>query len=216
MRRVSLVSGLLFFQAMASASAESTEKCHQLNTDYIRLMCYDKETGYIKATPERNTNDEVDQMASTPIAAVDGKHWLYSEERSALDNRKDVWLSVSSSNTEGNSIGSPRRATLWLRCMENKTNVLIEFERYTTDDQSVKYKFDDGNIQSFWMEPVRGGDGIGIWSGSRSIPFIRGMFDKQRMVVAYETYTGPVEFTFNISGIRSRIGPLAKECEWRP
>lgn len=100
--------------------------------------------------------------------------------------------------------------------MENKTNVLIGFDRYTTENQNVKYKLDDEPVQKQWMETMRGGDGIGIWSGARAIPFIRKMFGKESLVIAYDTYTGPVEFTFDISGLRARIDALAKGCEWKP
>lgn len=141
---------------------------------------------------------------------------IRKEEGSALENRKDAWLSVISENTEGNSIGSRIRATLFIRCMENKTNLLIAFDRYTTDNQNMRYKLDDGPIQKQWVEVMRGGDGIGIWSGSRAIPFVKTMFGKERMVIAYNTYSGPVEFTFNISGLRSRIDKVANACGWAP
>lgn len=208
---VSLTSGVL-------AEEETFDECHAMSTNYIRLMCYDKKTGYTKL--------EVDEIeAQEPTAAImppspksepQGKQWRYTDETSALDDRKDVWLNVTSKNTEGNAIGSPTRATLWVRCMENRTNLLIGFERYTTDDQSVKFRLDDGPIQKQWMEIMRGGDGIGIWSGSRAIPFIKSMFGKETMVIAYDTYTGPVEFTFDISGLRERIEPLASACNWKP
>lgn len=187
-----------------------------MSTDYIRLTCYDRETGYRKETTKSEEKTALSEEVEKPVAKPQGQQWRYSDDVSALDNRKDVWLSVSSKNTEGNSIGSPIRATLWVRCMENKTNVLIGFDRYTTENQNVKYKLDDEPVQKQWMETMRGGDGIGIWSGARAIPFIRKMFGKESLVIAYDTYTGPVEFTFDISGLRARIDALAKGCEWKP
>lgn len=216
MNKHAIIAALLFFPSVAAADEERFEKCHQMSTDDIRLKCYDRETEYSKTTDDSKEKEEVTEAEPRPITEPDGKQWRLSGERSALDSRKDVWLSVISDNTEGNSVGSPIRATLWLRCMENKTNVLISFDRYTTDNQNVRYKFDDESVQKQWMETIRGGDGIGIWSGSRAIPFIKKMYGKERMVVAYNTYSGPVEFTFNISGVRARIDTLAKECEWAP
>ncbi|MFT7446978.1 MAG: type VI secretion system protein VasI [Glaciecola sp.] len=216
MNKHSIMTALLLFPSVVAADEERFDKCHQMSTDNIRLMCYDKETEYSKTTDDPEEKEDVAQVEPKPATEPEGKHWRLSGERSALDSRKDVWLSVISDNTEGNSIGSPIRATLWLRCMENKTNVLISFDRYTTDNQNVRYKFDDESVEKQWMETIRGGDGIGIWSGSRAIPFIKKMYGKERMVVAYNTYSGPVEFTFNISGVRARIDTLAKECEWTP
>lgn len=215
MKRVSYIIVGIFLPSIIFADEAALEKCHKISTDYIRLLCYDRETGYKKIEADPKAKDRVEKADPT-TSKQSGKQWRYSEEVSALDDRKDVWLSVFSKNTEGNSIGSPIRATLWIRCMENKTNVLIGFDRYTTDDQNVRYKFDNEPIDKQWMETMRGGDGIGIWSGSRSISFIRKMFDKERLVIAYNTYSAPVEFTFDISGLRARIPPLARECEWTP
>jgi type VI secretion system protein VasI len=210
------ISAFLVFPLVVIADEKRFETCHQMSTDYIRLMCYDTETGFSKNDGDTEKKDEVAEAEPKPTTKPDGVQWRYSEERSALDDRKDVWLSVTSKNTEGNAIGSPIRATLWLRCMENKTNVLINFDRYTTENQNVRYRFDDQSVQKQWMETMRGGDGIGIWSGSRAIPFVKKMFGKERMVTAYNTYSGPVEFTFDISGVQARIEPLAKECGWTP
>ena len=209
----------LAFAAIVAASGvygdeQEFENCHQMSTDYIRLMCYDKQTGFKDS--ELETEKEEDPAEPVANTEPDGSQWRYSEERSALDNRKDVWLSITSKNTEGNTIGSPIRATLWLRCMENKTNALIGFDRYTTDNQNVRFKLDEDSVQKQWMETMRGGDAIVIWSGSRAIPFIKKLFGQEPLVFASDTYTGPVEFTFDVSGVRERIEPLAKECGWAP
>lgn len=209
-------AALLFLPSAVAADEAQFENCHQMSADYIRLICYDKETGYLKKQPDEKQDDEVASQEPKPATAPEGQHWRLSDEQSALDNRKDVWLSVVSENTEGNSIGSPIRARLWLRCMENKTNVFIGFDRYTSDDQNVRFKFDDDAVQKHWMQTMRGGDGIGIWSGSRAIPFVKKMYGKESMVIAYDTYSGPVEFKFNISGVRARIEPLATACNWSP
>jgi type VI secretion system protein VasI len=179
-------------------------------------MCYDKSTGYTKPAAQASPSADSAPAIISAIEEQEGNQWIFSKEKSALHNREDVWLRVSSRNTEGDQIGSPERATLWLRCMENKTNVIIGFNRYTSDDQSVHYKLDDGSIQTQWMETLRGGEGVGIWSGSRAIPFIKEMLGKDDLMLSYETYTGPVEFAFDISGLSSRIGPLAAACGWEP
>lgn len=209
----------LVLSAFPLHAESDLNSCHSISGPNSRLLCYDQLSSYGGETDqiENEVSEEVDVEEVPQVAeAPTGRQWRYSDETSALDNRKDVWLSLQSQNTEGNSIGSPIRATLWLRCMENRTNVLIGFDRYTTENQSVRYRLDDGNVQTQWMETMRGGDGIGIWSGSRAIPFIRGMLDKNEMAIGYDTYTGPVEFVFNISGLRGRINVLADECGWSP
>jgi len=214
MKNSFLTATLILLPILASAQGAIVEKCHKLPNNDARLSCYDQETAYKPPTaePPSRTEPTTDVEALKPS----GKQWRYSSENSALDNRKDVWLSVQSVNTEGNSIGSPIRATLWVRCMENKTNLFVGFDRYTTDNQNVKFKLDEGAVKKQWMEVMRGGEGIGVWSGGRAIPLIKHLFRKEKMVLAYDTYSGPVEFTFDISGLSERVGPLAKACQWKP
>lgn len=214
MRKIALALSFIATPTLVFSETTDFARCHNIPGENVRLMCYDQITGYVPKKSDESKQTESSSLAASQITKPNGSQWRYSEETSALDNRKDVWLSVKSNNTEGNSIGTPIYATLWVRCMENKTNVLIGFDRYTTDNQNVRYKFDDGAVQKQWMETMRGGDGIGIWSGSRAIPFIKRMLDKDKLIIAYDTYTGPVEFAFNISGLRERLQPLANECEW--
>lgn len=204
--------------ACTTVAAEniSFEICHSETSSEARLACYDEVTSYQSNIDTTANSEQSNAAINEEPSPPEGDQWQFTNESSALDNRTDVWLNVQSANTEGNAIGSPIKATLWIRCMENKTNVLIGFDRYTTDDQNVKFKLDDGSVDSQWMETMRGGDGIGIWSGSRAIPFIKGMFNKEMLVIAYKTYTGPVEFTFDVSGLRNRITPLAEACQWSP
>lgn len=216
MNRLIFTLPLALFPSVLPAADARFDRCHAMSMNDLRLTCYDKETGYVEPQPDEQEKVANKEQKVEPEEKPLGKQWRYRDEVSALDDRTDVWLSLSSKNTEGNAIGSPTRATLWVRCMENKTNVFIGFGRYTTDNQSVKYKLDDGPVQKQWMETMRGGEGIGIWSGSRAIPFIKRTFGKQRLVISYNTYTGPVEFKFDISGLRERIDPLATACHWKP
>lgn len=191
----------------ASGAQEGGNACHAVKVDVERLACYDRQTAY--QSPE--TED-----VSEPVASV-GQQWRKSEETSSLDGRTDVWLSVQSKNSQPNQIGSPAKARLWVRCMNNSTNFFVTFNDYTPDNQNVRYKLDDSSVKEVWMVHMQGGEGIGIWSGGSAIPFIKKMFDAEELVVAYKSYGNlKLEFTFEISGLRARIVPLAESCQWKP
>ncbi|WP_424985859.1 type VI secretion system-associated protein TagO [Microbulbifer sp. S227A] len=191
----------------AAKAQEVSNNCHAVKVDIERLACYDEQTEY--QAPEKKEVSEV--------AAPTGQQWRKSEERSSLDGRTDAWLSVESKNSQPNQIGTPERARLWVRCMNNSTNFFITFNDYTPDNQNVRYKLDDNSIKKVWMVHMQGGEGIGIWSGGSAIPFIKKMFDAEDLVVAYKSYSNlNLEFTFDISGLRARIDPLAKSCQWKP
>ncbi|MFN8683759.1 type VI secretion system-associated protein TagO [Paracoccus sp. P2] len=183
-------------------AAEDPKTCHSRSTPTERLSCYDGLTGF--------------ESAAAPVEPdLGGEQWHVIIEGSDLEDRKDVYLIVMSSNKQGTGYGSSDNGSLLLRCMKNKTNVLINFASYTSDAQAVKYRLDDGPVKTIRMETLKGGEGLGVWSGGQSIPFIKGLLDKKKLVVAYESYSNAdVEFSFDVSGLRGKLGPLAESCGW--
>lgn len=207
-----ICAALVLVGSTAAAEQNGKHRCHSYNETNARLACYDNLTNYSAAKVETKTSDS----SATSTQAATGKQWKADSESSVLDGREDVWLSVSSQNTEPNAIGSPIRAYFYVRCMENRTNAFISFDRFTTDDQNVKYRIDKKPVTKIWMEAMRGGEGIGIWSGGKAIPFVKKLFGHEKLAISYDTYTGPVEFVFDVSGLKNRIGDLAKSCQWSP
>ncbi|WP_185968474.1 type VI secretion system-associated protein TagO [Paracoccus sp. M683] len=184
---------------------------HSIQGDVERLSCYDEASEYRTTTDADSTTAE-----SAPVqSGATGNQWKVDIDGSALDDRKDVYLRVTSDEADATGYGNTSYATLFVRCMKNSTNAFISFDSYTSDSRSVKYRLDDEPIRTIWMEPVNGGDGIGIWSGARAIPFIKDLLDRQKLAVAYESYSNAnLEFTFDVSGLRAKIGPLTESCEW--
>lgn len=201
-----LACGLAVTLAGAAWSAEGVAACHAVAEDEARLACYDHQTGYTAPEPE-----------PAPPENAGGEQWQLSQETSNLDSRKDVWLHVSSDNTQPNQIGRPEHARLWVRCMNNSTNVFVTFNDYTPDNQNVRYKLDDGPVRKKWMVHMQGGEGVGLWSGKSAIPLAKELFDQKKLVVAYNSYNNfNLEFVFDVSGLRARIDPLAQSCGWTP
>jgi len=190
----------------SAASAQSDNSCHGIDEGAARLSCYDEQTGYeVTSSPEVTTGIE-------PA----GEQWSYNQDVSVLDGRTDVWLSVLSSNVQPNQIGRPEPAELWVQCIQNTTSLGITFNDYVSENQSVRYRLGEGQPQSVRMRVAAGGEGLGLWSGGQSIPFVRQMLDEERLVIGYQSYgNSRLEFTFDISGLRERIGPLAEACGWQ-
>lgn len=202
-----LAFGVAFIFASGAIADEADNECHEISIDLDRLACYDSQTKYQTQTSE---------PSNEPIEPS-GQQWLLTQEKSSLDGRTDVWLRLTSKNTQPNQIGRPEKAYLWARCMNNSTNFFITFNDYTSDNQNVRYRLDDGPVQKKWMVHMQGGDGIGIWSGGSAIPFIKNLFGKGELVLAYESYGNQrLEFSFDVSGLRQRIDPLAESCQWKP
>lgn len=203
---LALPTGLL------AETKRTLKDCHVMSTGYIRLMCYDEVSGFKSDNAEQTSETTETKQITKPS----GNQWDVSTEKSALTGRTDVFMSISSENREPNSIGTPEAGRLYLRCMDNTTALLIIHGIYVSDAHNVRYKFDDGPIQKKWMNPLKGGDGVGLFSGRASIPFIKSMFDKDKMVAVISGYSRDAELVFDISGLRDRIDELATSCEWKP
>ena len=207
--KLCFLSALIIGQVTGgSAVAEvNFSECHQLEGDSERLACYDSASGWTATSAE----EEVEYIASEDS----GAQWQYNDEKSSLDGRKDVWLRVWSNNSQSNQIGSPEKAVFYVRCMNNSTNVFVEFNSYTTEDQNVRYRLDEGGVSKVWMQTMNGGDGIGIWSGRSAIPFAKKLLDNKKLVIAYNSYSNHnLEFVFDIGGLRNQLSPLAESCQW--
>ncbi|WP_037911138.1 type VI secretion system-associated protein TagO [Sulfitobacter mediterraneus] len=213
-RFLPLTTILVFAAGQAFANEQDPTECHSFTGENTRLVCYDRVTGYNGESAGETKEETSAQVQTSTIPSPHGNQWRLATEKSALDDRQDVWLSVPSQNTEGNAIGSPIRAFFYVRCMENRTNTFISFDRYTTDNQNVRYKLDEGSVKKHWMQAMRGGEGIGVWSGGKAIPFVKQLLGKKKLVVGYDTFSGPVEFVFNISGLEKQLHLLAEECDW--
>ncbi|TKD21962.1 hypothetical protein FBT96_07355 [Rhodobacter capsulatus] len=204
------------------------KKCSALDGAGFRMTCYDsifKGNGKAllpvpapEATPEPQAQGtEGEEIIDLRTEVSPGAQWHYSEKRSELDGRKDVWLSNESINTHSNQIGTPEHATLWLRCQGNTTSVILSFNSYISDNQSVPYRFDEGSVQKIGMVTAAGGEGLGLWSGGKSIPFIKSIFGKSKLVISFNSYSSRnIEFSFDVSGLRDRIDNLAAACKWSP
>lgn len=185
--------------------ASEINECHNLSNNSERLSCYDELSGFESSEPIAHGTERK------------GSQWYEDSETSALDQRTDIWLSVKSNSTQPNQIGEPEKGALFLRCIQNKTDVLILFNDYTTDRQSVKYKLDEDPVSRVSMFPLRGGEGLGLKSGGDSIMFIRKLFNHETLILSYASYSDQaLEFTFDISGLEERVSRLANSCNWSP
>ena len=206
-----VITAILVMLATQAIAEDISNSCHPLTNAIERLQCYDNHTDY-----QNLSNTFNDKPSSIPKKDV-GLQWGHSEDTSAMYNRKDVWLWVSSTNGQGTSYGSEKNARLELRCMDNKTNIYITFDTYINEDQSVRYKIDDDKIKSVYMRPFTSNDGLGIFNGNKAIPFIKNLFDRNKIIFQFKSYRNPsLEFVFNVSGLRNQIAELSKACEWNP
>ena len=149
-------------------------------------------------------------------AGATGSQWVVQRESSALDGRKDVFITTTSENLQPNAIGSPEKGGMAIRCMKNTTTVLFFHEIYFNDGKTISYRVGSGPVKKIYTQATQGGGGLGIGGGAKSIPFIREMIGKDELAVELKGYDQNVELVFDISGLDQHIGELAEACNWKP
>lgn len=83
-----IVAMFIFFPSITAAQETKFDNCHKLTTDYIRLMCYDKETGYSKTNSPTEKTEKTPESKPETIAKAEGRQWRYLEEGSALEKKR--------------------------------------------------------------------------------------------------------------------------------
>lgn len=183
------------------AFAESN--CPAIENDLDRLACYDKEAG-------RTPMQEAD---------VDGV-WIVETQKSEFKDTTDVFLRVASEKpVQCGQFRGPSHITLFLRCMENTTAIMIygdcHFASGFRGYGKVEYRIDDQTAGARNFEASTDSEALGLWSGGRSIPFIRNLFGgKQLLLRATPFNQSPISMKFNITGLEEAITPLRESCGW--
>ena len=192
--------------ALASPSfSNEVDSCAIISADLDRLACYDKASG---RTP------------TTTAIKTEGK-WYVSIRESEFRDTTDVFLSiVSDEPVQCGSLRDAVPAHLTIRCMENTTAMLIKADchlvssRYN-DYGDVDIRLDDLPTTTVSMEESTDHKSLGLWSGGRSIPFVKTMIGKDTMLTRFTPYShSPVTARFHISGLDEAITPLRESCGW--
>lgn len=148
--------------------------------------------------------------------------WIKRVDASEMTDEKSVFLSLIGSSVPG-SYGDSIYPLMSLRCNENKTSFYIDWDDYLGDDTNDVYTDEKYmRIRLDKEKPFRrlypistDNEAAGLWSGATSIPFIKQMIGKKKMVVEVIPYNeSPKTTTFNIEGLDDEIVELRETCGW--
>ena len=181
----------------------------------------EKEKREAEKRKEQEKREAEEQKAKELEAVRRRAKWRSHVSTSKIQDTRDVYLRVDS-DTYQQRFGRGT-ATLAVRCVENTTAFVINFGEYLGDDSSSVYekwkrvtiRLDDQNPIVKRMDVATNNEAVGLWSGGASIPFIKSMIGKKRMVVRITPYgENTREMTFPIEGLEYFIDPLRESCNW--
>lgn len=198
-------TALLAMIGTNAASAAPGDECISISPDLDRLACYDKSHG---KTPQQTT--------STTSAGA----WIVKEETSALTDDKNVFLYLESDDPVDCGWNNNQKIVLAVMCHENKTALYFntgchmvssEYNDYGT----IEYRVDAEKARKINGVNSTDNKALGLWSGGTSIPVIKQLLNKQKLVARMTPYgESPFTATFSIAGLEKNIEALRAQCKW--
>lgn len=157
--------------------------------------------------------------AKTPPArsAPEVPAWTLRQEPAVFDDLTNIYLSVPS--IAPLRCGPRRRATLMLRCLEDRTAAYISHDCATPPGDPAGWqadlRLDDGPVQSVQMEVDGLGEAIGHWDYQDARIFMETLLPAQSLAVRFTDATGyKTEMTFPIAGLAPHLERLSAACHW--
>lgn len=156
----------------------------------------------------------------SPVLAPDLGKWHVSAKTSPMDDSKTVMaILVSNEQIPGMYGGPSGCAGLMIRCMENTTAVLFDANyHFLVDHQGygrVEFRVDDKKASHVNTEVSTDNMSLGLWSGKRAIPFIKGLFGGEKLTVRITPFNeSPLTITYNIGQVEAAMKDLRAACKW--
>lgn len=202
-------------QCSILSTAEETQAC------YDRAIYGHSTAGANPAQPDQTQSnppapapEKKPAPTAEPIDPNDVGVWHIHFDRSQIDDSESVFLSVPSMDILTTRYGDETRPVLILRCLENETDVIINWDRFSfySDGAEVTARIDKKKA------------GTRTWNTStdnealfhpQPIAFIKSMLNAETLLVRVTPISDdPREVSFYIHGLRNVLPPLKKACHW--
>ena len=173
------------------------------------------------ATPETMSDGPPPTTVQTTAApdgdTVDTSGWTLRSEVSDFDNLTNVFLSVSSDRPL--PCGPRRRATLMLRCLQDRTAVYIAHDCATPpgdpDGWQVEQRLDTAAATTAYMEVDSHGEAFGYWQYRPARTLIENLIRADNLHLRFTDADGLTsEMRFPLTGLTEALPTLSAACNW--
>lgn len=203
MRGIIAVGAALFIAG--SANAQTTpQECAAMGDSLQRLTCFDK------LFPK--TEDSVQADSGKETVDIVPSAWDIEEEKSPIDDSMRLYAILMPREASSSSVF--RGPTLFFRCRDNKTNVLIMSDKYLIgSNQKITYRINsDKPITAQWALSDSH-KAIGLWSGSQAIPFMKSLKNGDTLAIRIESENS--EAIFDLGDVETVVSKISDACNWK-
>ncbi len=114
---------------------------------------------------------------------------------------------------------SDKKITMIIGCVDNKTGFVINTgdhilnKVYDEDDfWEVEYRIDDMGANKFTVFSTH--STFRPHPPNTELPFIKRLFNHDKLRMRFKTYDGSETATFKITGIENEVKPIRTACNW--
>jgi type VI secretion system VasI family protein len=160
-------------------------------------------SGYLAGLTKKQ---ELDEWSKEYFGPWEG--WSSKDEITDFDNH---YLT-----NEGDIGPYSKKASLKVRCVNDKTEVYILWGSYLTGTRdgklNVTHRIDSKKaIHSDWALST---DKTGFFYNGKNIGFIKSLIGRNKLVVQFADRTTRT-ISFDLSKLQEKVQPLAKACHWK-
>lgn len=133
-------------------------------------------------------------------------------EVNPIEDTTKYTLAIHSTNENANSIGMLERDSIVIRCEAGETDLYIVTSAYvSSDSQSVKVRYDKGEVNKQWWNGASGGSAL--FSNSPLSTMVD-MFTHKQMTIGYKPWRETEDFaTFDLEPYHKDIDQMMKHCK---
>ncbi|SFI89615.1 type VI secretion system-associated protein TagO [Jannaschia pohangensis] len=146
-----------------------------------------------------------------------GPAWVLRTEPAAFDDLTNVYLSVPSDQPL--RCGPRRRASLMLRCLEDRTAIYIAHDCATPpmdpEGWDVDLRFDQNAVQNVDLPVDSHGEAFGHWTYREARTLMEELLSAQTLSVRFTDLTGTEsQMSFPVASLAEPLETLKQACHW--
>jgi type VI secretion system VasI family protein len=191
--------------------------CSEINEPADRLECYDG-VGRQAKRADTLTAKEDPMSAEMPVASISPSTpvWRSERKQSKIDSSVVVTAWIESQEEISLHAGETYRPVLGIDCQKKNTIAYIASRApLGIEETTLDLRIDDARPFKVELELSPDYKSAGWWLSAEAISFVKKLAGKRILAVRLSPVRDvPIEVTFDLTGMKKAIAPLAKACSW--
>jgi type VI secretion system protein VasI len=203
--RIELAALFCFLAFTATADIrDQAQECARLDDSLHRLTCFDR-------LFPKTVEDEAEESRDPTNPAL---QWAIDEGRSSIDDSPRVTAGLIAKEVSSTGLGKGE-AFLLMRCSENTTSIILSTDMFLINESvSVTARLGQEPASTSRWERATNYKAVGLWSGAKSIPFIRRLTEHDKLVVRIQD-RDRLDAEFDLGDVKGAAQKIASACNWK-